>query len=94
MNSRKYVGSSSYCKYTLKTNCKIIDACLHLHNFIVDHREGLVMINIDKSVFDDECRRVFAVQPDIEGVMGGESDICRIHCSIVFIASTQITLTS
>lgn len=32
---------------------------------------------IDKLVFDDKCRRVFSVQPDIEGVMGGEFDVCR-----------------
>lgn len=64
-------------KYTLKTNCKIIDACLRLHNFIVDHREGLAMDPIDKNVFDDECRRVFAVLPDIEGVFGGDMDVCR-----------------
>ncbi|KAL3768298.1 hypothetical protein ACHAW5_005661 [Stephanodiscus triporus] len=57
-------------KYSLKTNRKIIDACLRLHNYIVDHREGLAMDSIDKLVFDDECRRVFAVEPDIEGVMG------------------------
>ena len=64
-------------KYTLKTNCKIIDACLRLHNFIVDHRESTAMDLIDKSVFDDECRRAFAVSVDIEGVMGGEFDVCR-----------------
>ena len=64
-------------KYTLKTNCKIIDACLQLHNFIVTHREGLAMDVTDKSVFDDECRRVFAVLPNVEGVLGGEDDIRR-----------------
>jgi hypothetical protein len=44
-------------KYSLKTNCKIIDACLRLHNFIVDQRgTSLAMDTVDKSVFDDECR--------------------------------------
>ena len=32
----------------LETNCKVIDACLRLHNFVVDHREGLVMDEVDK----------------------------------------------
>ena len=64
-------------KYTLRTNCKVIDACLRLHNYIVDHREELGMDIIDKSVFDDECRRVFAISPEMEGVFGGEADVRR-----------------
>jgi hypothetical protein len=35
-------------KFNLKTNCKIIDACLHLHNFIVDNQEGVAMDWIEK----------------------------------------------
>ena len=27
-------------KFALDLNCKVIDACMHLHNFIVDFREG------------------------------------------------------
>ena len=45
---------------------------------IVKHREGQVrtMDACDFEVFDDDCRRFYAVNPDIrEGVDGGESDI-------------------
>lgn len=35
------------------------------------------MDTVDKSVFDDECRRLFAIEPDIEGIMGGELDVRR-----------------
>jgi len=35
------------------------------------------MDNVDKCIFDDECRRIFAIEPDIEGVMGGEFDVRR-----------------
>ena len=31
----------------------------------------------DKFVFDDECSQLFAVQPDIEGIVGDELDICH-----------------
>ena len=27
-------------KFALELNCKVIDACMRLHNFIVDFREG------------------------------------------------------
>ncbi len=37
---------------------------MRLHNFIVE-----------RDLFDDDCRRFYAVNPDIEeGVYGGESD--------------------
>lgn len=70
-------------KFTLKHNCQVIDACMRLHNFIVDFREadknnddGAAM---ERDVFDDDCRRFLAVSPEIDegGVHGGEQDICR-----------------
>ena len=53
--------------YALDVNCKIIDACMHLHTFIVD----------DFEIFNDDCRCFYAVNPfnDNEGVNGGEEDI-------------------
>ena len=65
-------------KYSLKFNCKIIDACFVLHNFIVKHREGEMstMDECDFEVFDEECRRFYAVNLDErEGIDGGERDI-------------------
>ena len=68
-------------KYSLKFNCSVIDACFVLHNFIVKYREGNKMRSMDDcdfEVFNDDCRRFYAVNLDIrEGVDGGESDIRR-----------------
>ena len=66
-------------QYSLRRNIQIIDACMRLHNFIVDHRPsgGAATLDyIDRDVFDDECRRFFHANPADEGVYGGESDIC------------------
>ncbi len=66
--------------YSLELNCKIIDACMRLHNFIVDHRcedEINFSQSIDFEIFDDDCRRFYAVNPfqNSEGVYGGEEDV-------------------
>jgi len=64
-------------KFSLKHSSAVIDACMRLHNFIVDFREKTNSPdNIDRGVFDDDCRRYLAVNPDIEegGVHGGEED--------------------
>ena len=62
-------------QYSLRRNIQIIDACMRLHNFIIDHRpSSLSLDNIDRDVFDDECRRFFYENPAEEGVFGGESD--------------------
>ncbi len=62
-------------KYSLKFNCKVIDACFRMHNFIVQHRGGSVIDECDREIFNEDCRRFFAVNPDIrEGIIGGESD--------------------
>ena len=66
-------------KFSLKFNCHVIDACFQLHNFIVKHREStsanVIMDECDREVFNDDCRRFYAVHPEIrEGVDGGEID--------------------
>ena len=68
--------------YSLKTNVVIIDACMRLHNFIVERRDEdneLFATSEDFSVFNEDCWRFYAVHPfvDNEGVYGGESDVRR-----------------
>jgi hypothetical protein len=65
-------------KFSLKTNSQIIDACLRLHNFIIENSNVNFMDSIDKEVFDEECRRFFSIHPDIaEGVDGGDMNDSR-----------------
>ena len=75
-------------KFALELNCKVIDACMRLHNFIVDFREGghgsSESLLVERSVFDDDWRRYLAtsLEHDPEGgndggVYGGERDIRR-----------------
>jgi len=61
-------------------NCKVIDACMRLHNFIVDFREEILSqsdksdsLEIDRSVFSDEMRRFLSINLNAEvgGVHGG-----------------------
>ena len=60
-------------KFSLRINCFIIDACLLLHNFILENLNCPFLGSIEKEVFDEDCRRYFAIHPDIpEGVNGGE----------------------
>ena len=67
-------------KFTLQHNCFVIDACMRLHNFIVDYREATTAEDnsYEKSVFDDDSRRFLAVRHDLAevdgGVHGGELD--------------------
>lgn len=66
--------------FSLKNNLKVIDACLRLHNFIVDFREAEKEVSpleeLERLVFDEDCRRFMAVNPDLDhyGVDGGEDD--------------------
>ena len=54
-------------------SCNVIDACLQLHNFILENSDHRFMGSIDKEVFDEDCRRYTAIHPDIPGgVHGGE----------------------
>ena len=50
---------------------------MRLHNFIVEHRDDRnTMDGLDREVFDDDCRRFYAVNPMVsEGINGGEDDI-------------------
>ena len=59
---------------SLKHNCNIIDACLRLHNFIVDFRE-MTDGESDIGIFDEECRRFLAGNPcETVQIHGGELD--------------------
>jgi hypothetical protein len=68
-------------KFSLKMNCMVIDVCMRLHNFIVERRDAndRFSTSLDRDVFDDDCRRFFAIHPFLEdiGVRGGEDDIQR-----------------
>ena len=67
-------------KFSLEMNCKIIDVCMRLHNFIVDNRNNDNFgTSMDHIVFDDDCRRFFSVHPEMDdiGVRGGEEDVQR-----------------
>ncbi|KAL3805723.1 hypothetical protein ACHAW5_003832 [Stephanodiscus triporus] len=69
-------------------DCKIIDACMRLHNFIVDFRETNLCVTestaLDREVFDDDCRRYLATHLEQYedgvydgGVYGGDQEIRR-----------------
>jgi hypothetical protein len=60
-------------QFSLQINCSIIDACLHLHNYILEISEQDFMDSNDKEVFDEDCWQCFVIYPDIpEGVHGGD----------------------
>ena len=69
--------------FSLEHNCKVIDACIRLHNFIIDYRLSSSDTNdssYERSIFDDECRRFLAVLPDTEdegGIHGGKCEVQR-----------------
>jgi hypothetical protein len=70
-------------QFSLELNCKVINACMQMHNFIVDFWEQRSQSKsidlVDRSVFDDECRRFLSIYLNKEcevGVYGGELDIC------------------
>ena len=66
-------------KFSLSMNCRIIDACMRFHNFIVDHRcDRNNMDSVDMDIFNEDARRYFAVHPcEEQGVFGGEDDVRR-----------------
>jgi hypothetical protein len=43
-------------KSTLRVICQLIDACLWLHNFILDNSIINFMDSIDEEVFNEDCR--------------------------------------
>lgn len=68
-------------QFRLKHNVNIIDACMRLHNLIVDRREEKAAASVlsgemERSIFDEDHRRFMAVYPSIDsvGVHGGEED--------------------
>ncbi len=67
-------------QFSLKHNVNVIDACMRLHNFIVDWREenqSSVRSTVcdEREIFDEDHRQFMAAYPDIDfGVHGGEED--------------------
>ena len=53
-------------QFSLKHNIQNIDACMRMHNFIVDFREEHAIPAaenaVDKDIFDEDCRRFLATQ--------------------------------
>ena len=76
-------------QFSLKMNCKVIDACMRLHNFIVDFRDEHLSqsgsrdsLEMDRMVFSDEMRRFLSINlneenEEVLGVHGGEKEIWR-----------------
>ena len=65
--------------YKLEHNTRIIDACLRLHNFLVDWRlqsRSSTLGSFERAVFNEDCRRFLAVHPECRfgGVFGGEDE--------------------
>ena len=54
-------------KFNLVNSIQVIDACLRLHNFIVDYRQEKeresVLDELERSVFNEDSRRFLAVNP-------------------------------
>jgi hypothetical protein len=61
---------------SLAHNCQIIDACMRLHNFIVEYRESAIQSGGDEmDIFDEECSRFLAFNPDkLVEIHGGKMD--------------------
>ena len=65
-------------KFSLKHNLQVIDACLKLHNFIIDYRESKLeptdLDKLDKIVFTTDYLNYLRYRPGYEfiGVDGGE----------------------
>ena len=62
-----------HCKplrFKLKQSIQIIDACLRLHNFIVDYRESqtqpTALDHLERTFFDDDSTRFYAVNPGLD----------------------------
>lgn len=52
-------------QFSLEHNCRVIDACMKLHNFLVDFRETMRGEDEDMELFDEECRQFLAFHPDL-----------------------------
>ena len=70
--------------FSMKHNTQVIDACLRLHNFIVDFREDneelTAMQELEKEVFQEDSIRFLSMNPDNEnnGVFGAEQETTQI----------------
>jgi len=72
----------STLRFSLAHNVNVIDACMRLHNFIVDWREdkqGPCRTEVgmkERDLFEEDHRKFMAAYPDIDiyGVHGGEED--------------------
>jgi hypothetical protein len=78
-------------QFSMKHNTQVIDACMRLHNFIVDFREehepsSTGISAVDKNVFTEDCRRFMAGQSGVGrvGVHGGEREVRRNEDGTVF----------
>jgi hypothetical protein len=63
----------------LEKNTAIIDACLRLHNWIVEYRESNLPVDMDieaeKAIFEEEIKNFETLNPDINTVVhGGEEE--------------------
>lgn len=66
-------------QFRLKHNVNIIDACMRLHNFIVDWREVNISADVDdvdRQIFEEDHKRFMSAYPtfDAAGVHGGEEE--------------------
>jgi hypothetical protein len=72
----------STLRFSLAHNVNVIDACMRLHNFIIDWREAKPGScsneagTNEREIFEEEHRKFMAAYPDIDmhGVYGGEDD--------------------
>ncbi len=71
----------SKLRFSLKNNCRIIDACMRLHNFIVEYRESAAAADDtdERYIFEDDFRRFLAASPVFlqGGIHGGEDEAVR-----------------
>ena len=64
----------------MKHNTQVIDACLRLHNFIVDFREEnqelTAMKILEKEVFQEDSIQFLSLNPDLQhnGVIGAKQE--------------------
>jgi hypothetical protein len=74
----KYICGEKF----LETSQDIIDACMHLHDFIAYFcwNENFTLL-ADRVVFEEDCRQFFTIQTELdnEGIHGGKKDLCRDH---------------
>ena len=68
-------------RFTLSNNIQVIDACIRLHNFIVDFREEnkrkTPLEELEKVLFDKDYVLFLSLNPEIDnfGILGGDNKI-------------------